>query len=246
MFLDESGDHNLNPKKISPNYPIFVLGGVIVDRGYLREVIEPRVREFKRRFWGREDVILHTVAMRNNAGDFHFLIDPERRGIFYAELNAMLRDLEYTVVAVVVRKDAYLARYGVEAADPYMYALGMLVERFCRELGSELDGGFICAEKRNATLDRELMATWEGLRTGGTGTGNSPSQRIDERIVGLDLRDKKPNLAAMQLADLVITPIGRYVLRMPEKTDQVQWTVVEGKLRRVGGAYQGEGLVVRP
>ena len=32
LFLDESGDHNLTV--IDPNYPVFVLGGVIVDQEY--------------------------------------------------------------------------------------------------------------------------------------------------------------------------------------------------------------------
>jgi hypothetical protein len=244
MYLDESGDHRL--KKINPVYPVFVLGGVIVDRAYERDVIEPRVREFKRRSWGSEDVILHTVDIRNNAGDFAFLTDPARRAEFFTELNAMLAELDYKVVSVVIKKDAHVAQYGENAADPYTYALEMLIERFCWELGNDLDSGFICAEKRNPTLDRELMEGWEKLRTNGTGTGYAPSKRIEERIVGLDLRDKKPNLAGMQLADLVITPIGRHVLGTPEKPDQVQWSVVEGKLRRSGGTYVGQGLVIRP
>jgi len=32
LFLDESGDHNLSI--IDPQYPLFVLGGVIVDMDY--------------------------------------------------------------------------------------------------------------------------------------------------------------------------------------------------------------------
>lgn len=72
------------------------------------------------------------------------------------------------------------------------------------------------------------------------------SQDIDARIVGLDLKDKKPNLAGMQLADLVITPIGRQVAQMPAKAEALQWEVVERKLRRVGGAYMGKGLIIRP
>lgn len=244
MYLDESGDHKL--KKINPNYPIFVLGGVIVDRAYVRDVIEPRVRRFKREFLGDENVILHTVDMRNNAGDFQFLTDPVRRAAFYRELNAMLEGLDYKVIAVVIRKDMHVQQYGDRATDPYLYAMRMLIERFCKELGDELDSGFICAEKRNPTLDRELMEAWEKLRTRGGGTAYTSPRRIEDRIVGLDLRDKKPNLAAMQIADLVITPAGRHVLGTPEKADQVQWSVVESKLRRVNGACHGYGLVVRP
>ena len=243
MYLDESGDHRL--KKINPVYPIFVLGGVVVERAYMREVIEPRVRAFKQRFWGNEDVILHTVDMRNNAGDFAFLTDPVQRATFYAELNTMLQELEYKVIACVFRRDSFAKAY-TNPTDLYHYGLEILIERFCKELGQDFDSGFICAEKRNPTLDRELLEAWEELRTSGIGSGYASSKHIEDRIVGLDLRDKKPNLAGMQLADLVITPVGRHVLKTPEKADQVQWSVVESKLRRVGGIYRGRGLVVRP
>jgi hypothetical protein len=244
MFLDESGDHNL--KKISPNYPVFVLGGVIVDRAYVRNEIEPRMRQFKQRFFGRDDVILHTVDMGRGGGDYAFLDDPHQRSRFYIELNEMLSELDYKVVACVIKKGAHFAQYGANAADPYMYGLEILIERFCKELGTELDAGFICAEKRNPTLDRELLRAWEELRTGGIGTGFTSSRHIEERIIGLDLRDKKPNLTGMQLADLVITPVGRHILGKPQKADQVQWTVVESKLRRYNGRYMGAGLVIRP
>lgn len=32
LFLDESGDHNLS--LIDPQYPVFVLGGAIVEKEY--------------------------------------------------------------------------------------------------------------------------------------------------------------------------------------------------------------------
>lgn len=59
MFLDESGNHNL--KKINPHYPVFVLGGVIVDRAYARTVIEPQMKEFKLRVFGQDEIVLHTT-----------------------------------------------------------------------------------------------------------------------------------------------------------------------------------------
>jgi hypothetical protein len=36
LFLDESGDHNLSV--IDPQYPLFVLGGIIVDQDYAKGV----------------------------------------------------------------------------------------------------------------------------------------------------------------------------------------------------------------
>jgi hypothetical protein len=53
-------------------------------------------------------------------------------------------------------------------------------------------------------------------------------------------------LAGMQLADLMVTPIGRHILKSPVKPNRVQWNVVESKLRRVDERYLGVGLVIRP
>jgi len=244
MFLDESGDHKL--KRINPKYPVFVLGGVIVDRTYARAIVEPAFRQFKIAHFGREDVILHTVEMNKGRGDYQFLADPVLRKAFYSDLNDMLGDLDYEVVACVIRKPEHVAKSKPDAIDPYMYSLDILVERFCEALGDDMDNGFICAEQRNPGLDRALIAAWEELTNGGSGTGNLSSQEIDARVVGFSLKDKKPNIAGMQLADLVITPIGRYVVGTAPRQNEVRWSVVESKVRRVGGQYLGNGLIIRP
>jgi hypothetical protein len=246
MYLDESGDHNLNPRRINPLYPVFVLGGVIVDRAYLRTAIAPEMREFKLRHFGHDDVVLHTVDMGKGRGEYGFLANPAKRAAFYADLNKLLQELDYKVVACVFEKPRYIAQYATPV-DPYHYGLEILIERFCKELGQEEDAGFICAEKRNPGLDAELLAAWEGLLTSGAGTGYARSEEIGAKVIDLVLKDKKPHLVGLQLADLVITPIGRHKAGMPAKPDQVQWTVVESKLRRsLGGRYDGWGLIVRP
>ena len=45
MFLDESGDHNLTV--IDPQYPLFALGGVIMDLEYAENTATERIRDFK-------------------------------------------------------------------------------------------------------------------------------------------------------------------------------------------------------
>lgn len=177
--------------------------------------------------------------------EFGALKDEAFRDRYYKALNHLLQDLEYTVIACAIRLDDHVAAHGEEAADPYTYSLDILVERFCDELGDELDAGFICAEMRSAGLDRELQAAWQRLCR--DGTGNLPASEIDARIVHFTLKDKKPNIACMQLADLVVTPIGRAILgTLPHHRYQVRWEVIESKLRRVGNTYEGHGLVIRP
>ena len=225
---------------------MFVLGGVIIDRAYARNIIAPAMQAFKIKHFGSGDVILHTVEMGKGQGVYSFLADPVKRTSFYADLNTMLDRLVYKVVACVIKKPELVKEYGANAVDPYHYSLEILVERFCLELGAQADSGFICAEQRNPGLDKALIEAWEEVRTNSIGTGYTSSKSIDEQIIGLDLKNKKLNLAGMQLADLVITPIGRHVVGMQAKTNEVQWTIVEKKLRRVGAEYMGKGLIIKP
>ena len=63
-------------------------------------------------------------------------------------------------------------------------------------------------------------------------------------IQELALRRKSDNSAGLQLADLVISPIGRYLIGKPQYDD---WRIVAAKLlRNASGAYQGYGLTVLP
>jgi hypothetical protein len=133
MYLDESGDHSLT--RLDPQYPVFVLGGVILDREYAETTLEARLRAFKRELFGRDDLILHTADLTRNRAGFERLKEPTFRRRFYSELNALMRRLSYTVVACVIKKQAHLERFGLAALDPYLLSLNVLVERFCFEIG---------------------------------------------------------------------------------------------------------------
>lgn len=240
MFLDESGDHNL--RLIDRQYPLFILGGIIVDKEYAEGELTRKVAAFKRELLGTEDLILHTADITRNRNGFERLKEPVFRQEFYNRLNQLMDELQYTVVACAIRKDRHLARYGVAALDPYLLSLDVLVERFCMEIGNVEGGGLIVAERRDPTLDHELELAWLNLKI--QGTRYLRANQIERRILGLNLRDKKSNLAGLQLADLVVTPIGRTVLGKAVKED---YRIVESKFRRSSqGKIEGYGLVVLP
>jgi hypothetical protein len=240
LFLDESGDHNLSV--IDPQYPIFVLGGVIVEQHYAEGELTDRLDAFKQTLFGRTDIILHTADIVRNKSGFENLKDKDFRDRFYGALNALMRDLHYSVVACAIRKDRHLSRYGVAALDPYMLSLDILVERFCFDIGNVRGGGVVVAEQRDPTLDRQLDLAWLNLKI--QGTRFIQAKTIESRIAGLNLRAKSENLAGLQLADLVVTPIGRHVLGKAPKED---WAIVQGKFRRSPkGRIEGYGLVTLP
>ena len=240
LFLDESGDHNLSV--IDPNYPIFVLGGVIVDKDYAEGPLTELLNEFKREMFGSSNIILHTADITRNRNGFEAMKDPGFRSRFYAQLNELMRNLSYSVIACVIHKEEHLSRYGVAALDPYMLSLDILVERFCFDVGNVSKSGVIVTEGRDPTLDRELELAWLNLKI--QGTRNLQAKVIDERILALNMRSKKDNVAGLQLADLVVSPIGRHILG---KRDQEDWQIVERKFRRSSkGKVEGYGIVVLP
>jgi hypothetical protein len=235
MYLDESGNHDL--VRIDQQYPMFVLGGVIVDADYADGEMAERVANFKREVFGSPDIILHTAEIARNKNAFECLKHPAKRQEFYTALNNVMRTLRYKVVACAINKTAHLERYGWSAVDPYWLSLQVLVERFCYEIGNKAHQGEIIAECRRPDLDKQLRAAYRSIQT-----RYLDHTTIAARISGLTCVPKTANLAGLQIADLVVSPIGRYVLGKPTKED---FEIVCGKFR--GGAnFVGKGLVVLP
>lgn len=239
MFLDESGDHSLTA--IDPEYPVFVLGGIIVDAEYAQGELSDYVRQFKINHFGHDNIILHTADIARNRNGFEALADGQTRKSFVLALNTLMHDLRFTVVACVIKKDLHLSKYGIGAVDPYLLSLNILVERFCFEIGNVESGGRIIAERRNPTLDRQLELAWSGLRVAGTRYVRAVD--INKRVSGLTLLSKKDNHAGLQLADLVVSPIGRHVAGKQGRED---WNVIEQKFRRRDDSYMGAGLICLP
>lgn len=240
LFIDESGDHNLTI--IDPQYPLFVLGGVIMDQSYAEGELAEKVRAFKLELFGRDDIILHTADMARNRNGYERLKDRSFRERFYMKLNNLMRNAKYKVVACVIQKKEHIANYGVAAIDPYLMSLYVLVERFCFEIGNAENSGVIVAERRDPILDRELELAWLNLKI--KGTRYVQANKIDRTITGLNLRPKSADIAGLQLADLVVSPIGRHILRRSEKED---FRIIKEKFRRDRrGRHKGYGLVVLP
>ncbi len=158
LILDESGDHDL--KNIDPNYPVFVLGGIIADQDYVFGAMEEKVRAFKRDLFGTEHILLHTADICRSKNGFECLRNAEFRSRFFTKLNQLMMDLQYSVVACAVNKSEHALQYGDNAMDPYQFSLHVLVERFCYDVGRGNPGAII-AESRNPKLDKELMLAFD-------------------------------------------------------------------------------------
>lgn len=102
LFLDESGDYN--PETIDPQYPVFVLGGVIADDAYAAGPMTDALNDFKSDLFGRTDIVLHTADIARKRNGFEALRDAGLRARFYRRLNELMREMQYSALACAIHK----------------------------------------------------------------------------------------------------------------------------------------------
>lgn len=222
MFLDESGDHNL--KAVDENFPLFCLCGCIFEKEHYHEVARPLVDEFKMRFWGSTDLILHSRDIRKQQGAFYFLEDEERRREFYGALDQLIAQLDFSIIAAAILKREHIARYGDRAVHPYHLSLEFVMERFVLTMRRQGQGnqGHILAESRGKVEDNLLKEEFFRLKSEGS------HYQTFEEITTLWTERKRKNIVGLQIADLAAYPIARKVLR-PE-VEHLSYNVLRDKI----------------
>lgn len=238
IYVDESGSPEL--KTIDPKYPCFVLSFCIFKKSdYIAKVV-PAVQDLKFKRWGHDAAILHTVDIKRETGDFKFLQHKPIKDAFLEELNQLLIQLPFTLVAAIIDKPKLKARY-TTPHNPYDIALKFCMERsfaYLRELGQHEKQTTIIVEERGKNEDNELELEFRRIRDGQNILGEMPN---------FDLRfcSKKANSSGLQIADLVSTPIGRNYLN-PGQSNRA-YEVVAQKFRiDLNGESSGVGRKVFP
>jgi hypothetical protein len=238
VYVDESGDHGL--VNMDPDYPIFVLAFCVFEKRKLAHQIVPAVLRFKFAHFGHDQVILHEHDIRKSKGPFSILLNAGRREAFYRDLNTVIVEAEFTIVAVVIRKAALTHRYS-SPSNPYALAMEFGLERVCAMLEEKGQAGRLTHfvfESRGAREDAELEL--EFRRVSAPGSTTCRGMPVD-----LLFADKKTISTGLQLADLVARPIGLHVLR-PTQVNRA-FEMLRPKLRRSPkGWFGGWGLKVFP
>lgn len=238
VYVDESGDHGL--ESVDPHYPVFVLAFCIFRKQEYALGAVPELLEFKFKYFGHDQVVLHEHDIKKAKGAFRILVDADLRPRFFNDLSLLIERLPFTLVAVVIRKEDLKSRYRTPE-NPYTLAMELGLERVCSFLGEKGQVGrtsHVIFERRGRKEDLELEVEFRRLTSGGNATCS---------IVPLDIvfTDKKSISTGLQLADLIARPIGLHVLR-PDQPNRT-WPIIETKLRRSqSGKVEGYGLKCFP
>lgn len=214
MYVDEVGNSDLRASR-DPNHGYLSLTGVIIELGYVDDVVFPRLEGLKREYFGShpdDPVVLHRKELVNHAPPFAVLRDSATESSFNADFLTLIGDLDFTVLTAVIDKQKHNEQYTTWRFDPYHYCLTVLMERFVQLLGRRDAVGDVLAESRGAKEDRRLKDSFE--RVYDVGTSYVPADAISRRLTSrqLKVKLKANNIAGLQLADVLAHPSFRATL----------------------------------
>jgi hypothetical protein len=241
LFLDESGDHSMI--NFDQSNPFFCLAGCIVDTEKYYDEIHKPIEDFKKKWLGTTNVILHSTDIRKRKNAFVFLNDNTLSGSFYGELDTLIAQLPFVVIAACINKQKHLSKYGSLAYHPYHLSLEFIMERYFYFLGSRSNLGHFVAESRGRQEDKKLQAHFELVKRAGTQYIKRGS--AFDCITDLRFFKKTDYLGGLDIADLVAYPIARQI----SKPDQFYkpYQIVEQKFYRdTTGKVNGYGLKIFP
>ena len=213
VYVDESGDHSL--KTIDMDFPVFALSFCIVAKNEYTTEVVPAVQNLKFKYWGHDSVILHEHEIRKTKGDFAFLRrDKALRENFYEDLNTVIKDAPFTVIASTVDKIKHKDKYP-NPWNPYEIALHFCLERlllFLCENDQKNKLIHVIFECRGKAEDSELELKFRQIVGGKDNWG---WVKRDFSAVKMEpvFAKKAINSTGLQFADLTARPIALNTLR---------------------------------
>jgi len=134
---------------------------------------------------------------------------------FDKDLLDLIGSAYFCFFCVVVDKAANAQKYGAFCSEQYGYAMAGLLARYCGWLNLVVRGvGDVLAEARYKKADRELGQAFRQIHDHGTSIYPGPqplSPDVFNRALTsaeLKLKEKRDNIAGLQLADL-LTHVGK-------------------------------------
>jgi hypothetical protein len=219
-----------------------LLGCLFEDSAY--QEICAKVIELKKELLGSEHAILHNRDIRKCEGVFVKLFNLTVKAKFHEQLNLILENGKFMVIAVGIKKQEFIEKYGKIADDPYELSLSFLLERAVMEIDNGKDGTMdIMIESRGRVEDEIIQKRYNRLID--KGSQHITPERFKKRFEKMEFKKKKENDCGLQIADLCAYPVARHIIN--PKEPYPTYDIVEKKFRKSkAGSFAGYGLKIFP
>ena len=158
LFIDESGDHNMDLAKVDPQFPLFVLTGIVFDsKEYLK--FSKNLLKLKQTIFHNKNIILHSSELTRpnitKQKELRELTKSENRLVFYRKLDVLIKSSEFSVLVYSINKVQLHKSFGSIPPDPYFLSFINIYEGFRSKLKFK-EHGKVFTERRNPTLDKQF------------------------------------------------------------------------------------------
>jgi len=212
LYIDESGDHVFRHLDDPSHRYLCVLGSWFRGRDYGE--FHSALQAFKQRHIPHspdDPVVLHREDIVGRHRSFWRLRDQQVAEAFDRDLLDLIRSAEFRICAVLIDKKHLLDRFDVPS-HPYNLALGFMLQRYCGFLNYINRRGDVMAESRGGTEDRVLKDSYVRVYKGGAWMRRAPFFQQALTSKELKLKQKRANIAGLQLADLLAHPVRQTML----------------------------------
>lgn len=229
IYIDESGDHGLD--NLDTDYPLFVLSFCCFKiHNYIHNSV-PKLQEFKFKYFGHDQIILHEHHIRKQKDEFAFLrTNADLRIDFLQGISNLVAESEVDIFGVVIDKSRLKRKYAIPD-NPYNLGMRFGLERihqFLLSQNQEKREVYFVFEKRGAKEDDALELEFRRICDQNSKFGYKEIDFNKMKFVPV-FADKKSNSCGLQLADLTARPIGIHYLR-PEQ-DNAAYEIIKLKIK---------------
>lgn len=219
FYMDDSGSRDPDRKPTASNEPDwFALGGLLIN-GSDERAAKEQIAAFRARWPELGHEPFRSYDIRHRTERFRWLASCQarRKNQFYTELTDLITGLPMHVIACVVDRPGYNARY-MQEYGPRRWrlcrtAFGIVVERaakVARHRGARLR---VFAERSDKHTEKQFKGYYDQMREDGLPFNPQNSQQYAPlsaealRETLFEFRIKTKDSALMQFADLVLWPV---------------------------------------
>jgi hypothetical protein len=209
LFVDEVGHEDFGGCEI-PEQRYLGLTGIVMNLAYEQGGFTARLNQLKRETFGREDMVLHRREILNRCpAPFDRLRDEQTRSTFDAACLKIYEESQYRALTVVIDKAEHKRVYTVWRFHPYHYCMTCLLERYALWMTRRGYRGDVMFESRGKKQNKRLAKSYQRIFRRGTENLRADVFQRCLTTGELKIQPKSANVAGLQLADLMASPLCR-------------------------------------
>jgi len=212
LYVDESGNSHPGNHRQSPYY---ILVGCIIDCTH-QEELKVRADQIKFKYWGRTDIVFHSLEIARDIGDFTiFAGNPQLKTEFMSDLFTFLNEAKVSLTICLVDKRVANSRRWSEKTVVRRTARSVMGAFLAKVTANLPSNGQLVFEASNGFKDEEYLAAFNYYLSPNFLRNDPDYTDVRQCLTSINFVTKQNHDIETQLSDLFA-----YAARCKHEADQ--------------------------